>query len=119
MPLFRSRIYQICKDLLGRLLHKVVGELRDDAIHRGVLRVVQRKPLVLGALEVLEGGRGPLSNTRPFAGGKFAVTATSHSLTDWRATSLFTRESPCLAADLGNVGNAVTPGLLPASILFP
>lgn len=56
-----SRSYQIRRDLLVRRLHEAVGELRDDSIHRGVLRVVQRKPPVLGALKVLEAAEACLA----------------------------------------------------------
>lgn len=39
----------------GQLPCDAVGELRDDTIHRGVMRVIQGKASVLWALQVLEG----------------------------------------------------------------
>lgn len=58
---------------------------------------------MLGALEMLEGGRGPLTTLKTLPGGEFAVTGTSYSLTDQRAKG----QSQCL------------PGLGTHSVLFP
>lgn len=112
--LFCSRSYHIHRDLLGWLLHKVIGELRNDTIHRGVPRVVQREPLVLGALKMLESGKSPFSNTHPFT--EFVVTATSHSL---EGTQTFHQIEPLFGSRFGKRRQRCYPQLLTASMLFP
>lgn len=72
-------------------------------IHREVLGAVLGKLLVLRALEMLEGGRGPLTTLKALPGGEFAITGISHSLTHQRAKG----QSQCLA------------GLGTHSVLFP
>lgn len=62
-------------------------------IHREVLGAVLGKLLVLRALEMLEGGRGPLTTLKALPGGEFAITGISHSLTHQRAKG----QSQCLA----------------------